>query len=54
MERRSYRLFWWILGLAILAGIIWYVVIQNTKKEYTNGTLVLVPYAIYQEENCNG
>lgn len=40
MERKSYRFLWWLLALALLAGIICYAIAHNREKEYSDGTFV--------------
>lgn len=53
MEGKRYRWLWWVLVTAVLAGIIWYAVIQNQSEEHMDGTLVWNPTDTFLTGNRN-
>lgn len=53
MEGKRYRWLWWILAAAVLAGIIWYAVVQNQAEDHMDGTLVWNPADTFFTSNRN-
>lgn len=53
MEGKRYRWLWWILAVAVLAGVIWYAIVQNQTEDYMDGTLVWNPTDTFFVSNRN-
>ncbi len=43
MEGKRYRFIWWLIAAIVVAVLIWYAIVQNQAKDYTDGTLVWSP-----------
>lgn len=41
MQKKRYQWIWWLLALAVLAGILWLFSIRQTRSDYVDGTLVM-------------
>ena len=46
MQKKRYQWIWWLLALAVLAGILWLFSIRQNRSDYVDGTLVM-----YMEES---
>lgn len=40
MVGKRYSWIWWLLGILVVIGIIWYAVRQGQQEDYTDGTFV--------------
>lgn len=40
MVGKRYSWIWWLVGILVVIGIIWYTVRQGRQEDYTDGTFV--------------